>query len=160
MNLLATNEERRLYLEELTQPYHLSEPFKQEAYVCILLVNDLWVTDQEQGHISKQLIETGCRYAVCAGQQCSSWETAIDTAYISTDENYSPPEETLVMTTCHENESLTDILFHGLMCAFIDYEIPTRILILFIGPNEELKTDIKSCLKADFPEWKETTHCG
>lgn len=98
----------------MNKPYNFVSPFDGEAFVCIIFNNDPIISNDEQNKISDNLIASNCRYAVCAGHDCSSWDDSIDWAYISTDENYDPPDETFVMPTWHDDETVNDIMFFGL----------------------------------------------
>jgi len=105
--------------------------------VCILFVNDENVTMDEQSAISEQLVRSGCRSAVCAGHKSSSWDDSVDWAYLDR-VNYEPNDETLVMTVWHEQESVEDVVFSGLMCSDFDEHEFHRYLVLFVGPNPGL----------------------
>lgn len=147
MDLLATCEEKQIWFHELSRPYRLEAPFPSEQYVCILFANDETITQDEQAAISDQLVRTGCRYAVCAGHECAKWDTSVDMAYLATDENLSPPNETFVMTTWHEDETVEDVIFFGLMCATFDEHNFTRYLVLSIGPRAGLRGEVRRAIQ-------------
>jgi hypothetical protein len=141
MERVATAGERQVWLHELARPYRLETPFPGEEYVCILFANDETITPEEQEAISEQLVATGCRYAVCAGHRCSTWDDSVDLAYLATDESFSPPDETFVTTTWHEGEPIEEVLHFGfnLTGAF------TRFLVLLVGPGAEVRRAIPAC---------------
>ena len=49
-------------------------PFNYEEFVCLLAVNDNSIDNESQNYISDKLIDYGCKYAVCTGYNCSSWD--------------------------------------------------------------------------------------
>lgn len=149
---MATSEDKQVWFHELSRPYRLDAPFPGEVYVCILFANDETITEQEQAAISEQLVGTGCRYAVCARHECSTWDTSVDTAYLATDEHFSPPEETFVMTSWHERESVEDVVFHGLMCTIFDDHNFKRYLVLFIGPRAGLRDQVRRAIQSVWHE--------
>jgi hypothetical protein len=65
---------------------------KEKNFVCALFVADPSVTDYERMDLSRQLVATGCRYAVCAGLKCSEWDSSIDLAYLETYAELDPPD--------------------------------------------------------------------
>ena len=143
MELLATRDKKQIWFHELSRPYRLDAHFPGELYVCILFANDETITKEEQAAVSEQLVRTGCRYAVCAGHECSSWDDSVDFAYLSTNEHFSPPDETFVMTSWHDGDSVEDVVLHGLMCTMFDDHEFTRYLVLFIGPRAGLRDEVR-----------------
>ena len=140
MELLATRDEKQIWFHELSRPYRCDVPFPGELYVCILFANDETISNEEQAAVSEQLVRTGCRYAVCAGYECSSWDTSVDTAYIATDRSLA--DETFVMTSWHEGDSVEDVISFGLMCTDFDEHEFTRYLILFVGQRAGLRDEV------------------
>jgi hypothetical protein len=118
MELLAIRDAKQIWFNEISRSYRFDVPFAGELYVCILFANDETITNEEQAAVSEQLVRTGCRYAVCAGYECSSWDTSVDTAYIATDRSLA--DETFVMTSWHQGKSVEDVISFGLMCTDFD----------------------------------------
>lgn len=139
VELLATRDEKQIWLQELAPPYRLEAPFPGELYVCILFANDEAITPEEQARVSEQLVGTGCCYAVCAGHQCSSWDDSVDLAHLATGEG----EEKFVMTSWHENETVADVIFFGLLNTSFDEHDFTRYLVLLVGPQAGLRDEVK-----------------
>ncbi|MCW5556848.1 MAG: hypothetical protein KIT22_03265 [Verrucomicrobiae bacterium] len=110
-------------------------------------MNDETITEAEQAAISEQLVLTGCRYAACAGHECSSWDTSVDMAYLATDKHFSPPDETFVMTSWHERRSVKDVMLFGLMCTNFDDHEFTRYLVLSIGPRAGLRDEVQGGIR-------------
>ena len=150
MEMLNKKGLKEIWLNQLDKPYNFVSPFDGEAFVCILFNNDPTISNDEQNNISDDLIAANCRYAVCAGYDCSSSDDSIDWAYISTDENYDPPDETMVMTTWHDDETVNDIMFFGLNNTNFDDHDFKRYLVLFIGHKNGLKEELKIAIKNEW----------
>ena len=83
-----------------SRPYEFHSPFAEHEYALLLCVFAQDVTPEEQRKISESIVSSGCRYAVCYGSRCSTWDDSIDTAQLNGDEQPG----SFVMTTWHENE--------------------------------------------------------
>lgn len=83
---------------------HLN-PFK--AIVVIEESLDL----AHQHAVSKWLVESGCMYMMAWGKDCSSWDDSVDLANIEQFPGSEIPEESFVITTWHENESLGEVIW-------------------------------------------------
>ena len=105
MERVAQSEAFDLWFDRIDRPYSFTSPFSGKDFVLMMVVADPSVTETERADFSDQIIQAGCRYAVCAGHDCSRWDDSIDLAYIATHPNFCPPDERFVMTTWHQNES-------------------------------------------------------
>ena len=121
--------------------------FSGKEFAVLLWVLDITVTMEEQAKLSEQLVEQGCRYAVCAGYRCSTWDDSIDLAYLQTESNFQPQNENFVMTTWHENESIEEIAEFFVMNTAFDNFTAKNLLILVIGKNQEMESRIVETVK-------------
>ena len=92
-----------MWFGRINVPDEFVSPFGNREYVVLLVINRTDILYREQKALSEKLVNTGCRYAVCYGYECASWDDSIDYAYIFSDPNLSPPQERFVMTTWHED---------------------------------------------------------
>lgn len=127
-----------VWFETIGKPYELVSPFNGDEYVVLLVVNATNITDEEQVRLSDSIVATGCRYAVCTGHECTTWDDSIDYSSILSDPNYDPPDEKFVMTTWHEDESIEDVVEYFRWNTVFDDFVPKNFLILFVGPSQEL----------------------
>ncbi len=135
---------REVKLVQTTRPFEYASPYLGEEHTLLVCDADTSVTDAERAKVSTEIIAAKCRYAVCWGHKCSAWDTAIDLAYIETDETFSLPDETFVMTTWHEDESVEDAIdFWWMNTWFGDYE-STRFAVLVIGADTDWFTKIQA----------------
>ena len=135
---------REIRLVQTTRPFEYASPFPGQEHTLLVCVVDDSVTESERAGLSAEIVAAKCRYAVCWGYQCSFMEGAIGCAYIETDENFSPPDETFIMTTCHEDKSIEDAIDFWWMNTSFDYYVATRFAILIVGDNPELVEKIRS----------------
>lgn len=148
MEQIAVKGEKQVWFHDLPRPCHLDDPFAGEPYVCILFANDPSITPQERSDMSRRLVETGCRYAVCAGHECSAWDDAVDWACLEMDQNFSPPDKSLVMTSWHADDSVAEVVHFGLMCTNFDQHDFRRYLVLSIGTAPELRDAVRAGIRA------------
>jgi hypothetical protein len=148
---------RQFQLDVLERPYDFRSPFAGEQFVVLLWVVDPAVTRDEQWRLSVQLVTQGCRYAVCAGHGCSTWDDSIDWAYLESDPNFNPPDERFVMTTWHEDQSVEEVAeFFAEHTSFADF-VAKNYLVLLVGTDAQLEFQIagevgRSLAEASDPE--------
>ncbi|WP_425618267.1 hypothetical protein NA78x_001970 [Anatilimnocola sp. NA78] len=147
MQQLATKPDVRLMT--LWPPYRFESPFAGKGYVLLLHSDDPNIPADAQSALADQIFATGCRYACCSGVACSSWDDAIDFAFIATDPNYQPSDERLLMTTWHERESLSEVVWFALNNTSFDDFVAERFLIVLLSPvggrEEEVRAAAAAC---------------
>lgn len=146
MKRIARKEGKDVWLDVPARPYRVAPPVAGKVFVCALFVADPSITDAEQMDISRQIVAAGCRYAVCAGLKCSEWDNSIDLAYLETNPNFDPPDETFVMTTWHEHDSVAEVLEFALTWTNFDDHTFEHVLVLVLGEDARLQADIAAAL--------------
>jgi hypothetical protein len=129
------------------RPYVFTAPPTSEAYALLILVNAADVTSEEQATISQAIVASGARYVAAWGYKCSSWDDSVDLAYLETDPNFQPPDDTFITTTWHENESAEEAFEFLWMCGLIDDVYPKTVCAFFIGKNAEAEAEIMKLAK-------------
>jgi hypothetical protein len=81
------------------------QPFK-----AILVIEDD-VSQIWQWDVSRWLVQSGCRYVMAWGRECSTWGDAIDEANLEAFDYDVIPEDRVVMTTSHEDEELSEVFW-------------------------------------------------
>ena len=146
---------REVKLVQTARPFEYVSPYPGEEHTLLVCVADATVTSDERARVSAEIVTAKCRYAVCWGYDCSSWDTAIDCAYIETDENFSPPDETFVMTTWHDGEPIEDAIdFWWMNTWFDDYE-SIKLAILIIEEQADLLTKLQAITSELAQHWNE-----
>jgi hypothetical protein len=87
--------------------------------------------------VAERLIADRVRYVQAGGLQGTLWDDAVDYAYMATDPQFNPPDETFVMTTWHDDKSLADVLWFSFHTAAFDDLWWNHLLVLWIGPLDE-----------------------
>jgi len=131
---------------QIKRPYSFSSPFKGAEFAALVYIEDTNITVKEQNILSDQIVTSGCRYAVCAGYNCSSWDDSIDMADIKRNDG-EVNDDNLVMTTWHENEPLEDIVFHYLNNTSFGNFVADRLLVLVVGDSESTLENIRNEIK-------------
>lgn len=92
---------------QLTSEEPLPEIKQFRPFKACVIVEDV-VGPEWQSVVSKWLIDSGCLYMMAWGRECSSWDDSVDYANLENFGFGEIPDDQLVMTTWHENESLED----------------------------------------------------
>ena len=127
---------------QIQRPFSFSSPFRGEEFATLIYVVDIAISDEEQKTLSDQIVASGCRYAVCAGHKCSTWDDSIDMAHVMCNLD-NVTDDNLVMTTWHEDEPLEDIVDLFLNYTTFGNFVAKRMLVLVIGSNGATLGDIR-----------------
>ncbi|NBB53314.1 hypothetical protein GVN24_34075 [Rhizobium sp. CRIBSB] len=101
-----------LYLPDAREPPTLpAQPFRA------VIVAEITVDAEWRSRVSDWLVASGCLYAVCWGIDCAAWEDSIDWSELAAADFKDVPDDRLVMTTAHADESLTDALWFAAWAA-------------------------------------------
>jgi len=96
-----------LHLPPEVSPPELSVPRPFRAVLVLeAAAGSVW-----QAAVSSWLVQAGCLYALSVGPACSSWDDSIDEANLEEFEFGEVPPDRFVMTTWHENESLSEVFW-------------------------------------------------
>ena len=143
MRRIARADEREVWLSVIERPFPFESPFGGEDFVLMLVANDPTITPAEQATLSAAVVRQGCRYAVCCGHRCSTWDDSIDIAYLETDADFDPPEDRFVMTTWHEDQPLGEVVEFVLRCTSFDDFVGERVLVLLVGGDEVAEAEVR-----------------
>lgn len=128
---------------QIQRPFSFSSPFRGDEFAALIYVIDANVSNEEQKTLSDQIVASGCRYAVCAGHKCSTWDDSIDMAHVMRNLG-NVTEDNLVMTTWHEDEPLEDIVELFLNYTSFGNFVAKRMLVFVIGTNGATLDDIRN----------------
>jgi hypothetical protein len=125
----------RVFVRTLARPYRFQTPVPGKEYAAWILSYDSAQTAEERDKIAADLVASGCRYAVCSGFESSKWDDAVDLAYLGTSPEFNPPDEKLVMTSWHDQESLRDVAEFFVRNTSFDYFEPAAFVIVAVGDH-------------------------
>lgn len=80
----------------------------QPPFKCVVIIESV-VSQEWQAKVSEWLVASGCLYMMAWGNGCSSWDDSVDYALIEQFDFQEIPPESFVMTTWHENASLSEV---------------------------------------------------
>lgn len=112
---------------------HAHAPFK-----AVVVIEGTY-SPQWQDEVSRWLVESGCRYMLAWGPDCSSWDDSVDYAVILKFPGETP-EDAFVMTTWHENQTLEDVFWQAQFTARVSYddvELANTILLHISDTDRE-----------------------
>jgi hypothetical protein len=95
------------------------------------------VSEIRQYEISKWLVNSGCLYMMAWGIEASSWDTSVDLANIEQFENAEIPDESLVLTTWHDDELLSEVFEFAKFSALHSYHELKSIIVHISSINKE-----------------------
>ena len=146
MELVLRVEKQQLWAGQLTRPFHFESPCSGEDFAMLLAVLDDTVDPDEQAALSGSFVAQGCRYAICYGHGCSTWDDSIDYSFIFTDPNFTPPADRFVMTTWYDNEPIEDVAdFFVRNTNFGTFE-PVRFMLVALGGTPEQFAQIRDAV--------------
>jgi hypothetical protein len=99
-----------------------------------------------QWEVCRWLVSSGCRAVLAWGQECRSWEEAVDDAVQEAHDYEDIPEEQSVIITSHEEEDLADVFWYAKHRASHPAVDLNTTLILHIAPaprRDELEAAYK-----------------
>ena len=127
-----------------SKPYRFEPPFEGGEYALLLYVAADDVSPEEQTRISAEIVASGCRYVVCFGNRCSSWDDSIDLASVYAGKE----EEGFVMTTWHADDTPEDVAFFFWHNTSFGEFSAARMGALFIGCNPRVEAALRTALTA------------
>lgn len=135
MNVLAENDGKIYARATIDGPDAFASPFSGALFPCLVWDHDGRFTDAGRSAIAKALLEAGCRYAVCGGQNCEAWHDAIDAVFVEAHiEDPDDVQDTaFVMTSWHDGESPDDVAFFFVLNTNFDDHDFKRYLVLHVG---------------------------
>ena len=132
---------REAWVSRVDRPYRFLSPFDGGEFALLLVVGDVDITPDEQRALSEEVVRQGCRYAVCVGRQCSTWDDSIDAVGVVDEiEGRVAP---WVMTTWHEHEPLDDVVDFFADLTEIANRPPERFAVLVVGGHDQLENDAR-----------------
>lgn len=84
-----------------------------------------------QNEVSDWLVQSGCRYMMAWGPNCTTWDDSVDWADMRA-RNYEDDDSAFVMTTWHDKESLESVFWYARFCAMFSYddvELPETVIV-------------------------------
>lgn len=112
-----------------------------ELYACMVWASEL-TSISLKNDVSSALVASGCRYIVAGGLEGTIWDDAGDWAYLATEPNYDPPDETFVMTSWHDDEPMKEVLWFLLNVTNFDDHFFTNYLIIHAGDDITLEEEL------------------
>ncbi|WP_456239030.1 DUF7684 family protein [Ruegeria lacuscaerulensis] len=95
-------------------PSHLGK------YKCLLLI-ERPVGEEFRHELSRLLVSSGCLFTMAWGLDCSLWDDSVDYANIEKFDYRGIPDDQVVMTTWHEEDTLEEVLRFAKVDAVVSY---------------------------------------
>ncbi len=114
----------------------LSDITKLKPFLAIV-VSEETADPAWRDAVSKWLVKSGCTYMLAWGKECTAWEDAVDLANIEQFNFGEIPEDELVFTTMHENESLIDVFGFAKTAEHACVEFSNSLILHISFQNKE-----------------------
>ena len=133
---------KNISIVTIQKPSDTSSIEVKTPFACLLYSNQKKVSSDEMGLVANWLVNSGCRYAVCAGLKCEEWHDTIDTADTIRDLN----TQNLIMTTWHKNETVEDVVWFWLNLTDFEDIAFENYLVLLVGDSKTIEEKIRQAI--------------
>ena len=135
MNVLAEKKGKIYATVTIDAPSDFVSPFPGILFPCMVWDHAGRFTDAQRTQVARQLIQAGCRHAVCGGQNCDAWHIAVDLEFVRlhVDDPDEARDAVHVMTTSHADESPDELAFFFVWNTNFDYHYFMRYVVLHVG---------------------------
>ena len=138
MSVLVENEGKTYVAMVVDAPGDFVSPFPGALFPCMIWDHDGRFTEAQRGEVARQLLQSGCRYAVCGGRSCGAWHGTVDEEFVQ--QHLDDPDETLddvhVMTTSHAEESPDEVAFFFVLNTNFGDHYFEHYLVLHVGDGQ------------------------
>ena len=140
MRILAENQGRTYGAMSIDAPGDVVNPFPGNLFPCMIWDHDGSFSEAQRSEVTRRLLEAGCRYVVCGGQNCEAWHNATDKEFLRqhADDSYDTRDDLHVMTTWHVDESPDDVAFFFVLNMNFDDHDFEYYLVLHIGDGRAM----------------------
>ncbi len=137
---------RVFYTTRVSSLSEFATPFPAEYYVS-LVWNNAPISAVKAEELGRQLILSGCRYIVTAGETGNTLETSFDRAYLHLGQERKVSEQDFVMTASLQNENMQGTIeFFAHMTNFDNHEF-TKFLIVFLDIHKKARVEVIRIMK-------------
>jgi hypothetical protein len=135
MNVLAEAEAKIYAAIAIDDPGDFVSPFPGTLFPCMIWDHEGCFTEAQRALVAKGLLQAGCRYVVCGGQNCEAWHDAVDIEFVRqhVDDSDEARETVHVMTSWHADEGPDDVAFFFVLNTNFDDHDFMRYLVLHVG---------------------------
>ena len=99
----------------------------------VILLVEQDVIEEWRARVSEWIVASGCLYMMAWGRECSRWHDSVDIANLERFYFGDVPDEKSVMTTWHEDEPISEVLWYSHHCAYHPVVDLTETMILHIA---------------------------
>ena len=109
---------------------------KHKPFKCVVVIEQEIAPDW-QVEVSNWLCSSGCMYMMAWGQDCSSWDDSVDQANIMQFQGEEIPDDSVVFTTWHEDEPLSEVFWFAKHTAHHESHDLKNTVVLHISVTEK-----------------------
>lgn len=137
---------RRVWLAPAGDPPRLEAAGLARPFALLIVATEP-APEAYRRRLADQLVAKGCRHAACWGAECEEWQSAVDDAYLRTRPGLEPDDDTLVMTTAHPRELVTDAVWYLLRgCQFGQVRFEDYV-VLHVGDDPQARAEVRAAVR-------------
>ena len=124
-------------IQYLHLPAGSSPPVLSGAPFKAVMILETDHTAEWRHEISDWLVESGCRYMMAWGRDCSLWNDSVDWSTLAAygwDVDIVLDDERFVMTTWHTGEPLSEVFWFAGSCAFHP-TLDLELILIDVSPE-------------------------
>jgi len=148
MNVLAERNGKTYGSVAIHTPGEFLSPFPGVLFPCLIWDHDGSLTETQRTEVARQLLQAGCRYAVCGGHNCEAWHDAVDVEFVRqhVDDSEATRDSEHVMTTWHDDESPDEVAFFFVLNTNFDDHDFAHLLIVHVGDGHT-KAEVEAAVR-------------
>jgi hypothetical protein len=124
-------------------PFSVPPPSVITGPFLAIVIIEQCVALKWQLQLSTWLVESGCRYMMAWGENCSSWDDSVDMANLEAFDYGDIPDDQFVMTTWHENEPLGDVFWFAKYAASHPTIELEQVIIVHLAASSALDSMLR-----------------
>ena len=109
-----------------------------------MVIVEMPVSPEWRDLASTWLVESGCRYMMAWGHECTLWDDSVDYANLKQFDYGDIPDDRFVMTTWHNNQPLSEGLWFAANAASHPDVALERLILIHIAPHEAQAMKLKA----------------
>ena len=147
MNLIVEHPPRSYWLQVLAETADFEPPFGGMPYPCLIWETRGGRSADDRLDLSRRLVASGIRYAVCGGVECEAWHHAVDEAYIELGLEGKDADDKFVMTSLHPDDPVDEVAFFFVgNTNFHDHDF-TQFLVLQLGSDWATEHSLREAVR-------------
>lgn len=124
-------------------------PFDGDEYAALVALLDSRFSKDNLYNFAEKLIATNCRSVCTWGEDCELLHDIVDEAYLATDPDFNPPDETMVMTTWYTAEPIEGPVNYLLYLSNFDNLAFKNFVVFALGADPAKEQSVRDAIRQE-----------